>query len=340
MRVDVPDRRLLGAIEGVRRHLLLVDPDRPGPAAEAALAVAAFAAWGFLSQAREIVLSLWTRERTDGSFDEPGAEGALGGAHLWALGELWRTSPDPDLARDLRRGMAAAAEHVHGRGAARRPPVEQAWAGPGMARALPVAGETGDAVGAEALCRPIAWAGGASRADGWGGAIGRVASGGDPTSALAAIAGALGGEEPPTRRGIEVLDALLDQGAPLWSWPARGASGEATAHPLTTSASFLLLVRSLLVEDASDGLRLLPELPGAWLGQPIEVHDAPTSHGLLSFAVRWHGERPALLWQLAHSDGGAHGGARITIPGLDPGWSSTDPAGDALLATFGRSADG
>ena len=40
-------------------------------------------------------------------------------------------------------------------------------------------------------------------------------------------------------------------------------------------------------------------------GVDLEVHDAPTRHGRLSFALRWHGEHPALLWELTPPDGGA-----------------------------------
>jgi hypothetical protein len=52
---------------------------------------------------------------------------------------------------------------------------------------------------------------------------------------------------------------------------------------------------------------------------------------VLSYAVRWHGERPALLWELV----GRHGAAtpvRLTAPGLDRSWSTTAPKGEALLS--------
>ena len=71
-------------------------------------------------------------------------------------------------------------------------------------------------------------------------------------------------------------------------------------------------------------------LPDTWLGQGIEVHDAPTHAGLLSFAVRWHGERPALLWELQPHDGVES--IEMTAPGLDASWSSREPTGEALLA--------
>ncbi len=88
----------------------------------------------------------------------------------------------------------------------------------------------------------------------------------------------------------------------------------------------LLAVRALLVAETGEGgITLLHELPASWRGQPIEVHDAPTRAGKVSFAVRWHGERPALLWT-------APPGVRLRAPGLDPGWSSDETSGEALLA--------
>ena len=90
--------------------------------------------------------------------------------------------------------------------------------------------------------------------------------------------------------------------------------------------TLLLAVRSLLVAETGEGeVTLLHELPASWRGQPIEVHDAPTRAGTVSFAVRWHGARPALLWT-------APPGVRLRAPGLDPDWSSDETSGEALLA--------
>jgi len=74
----------------------------------------------------------------------------------------------------------------------------------------------------------------------------------------------------------------------------------------------------------SAGLALLPAWPESWRGQPVDVRSAPTRRGPVSFSVRWHGDRPALLWE-------APPGARVTAPGLDPTWSSDAASGEVLL---------
>ena len=119
--------------------------------------------------------------------------------------------------------------------------------------------------------------------------------------------------------------ALLASASPTWTW-ATDRSG----HDLAINAALVLAVRELLVADLDDGLALSPVVPDAWLGQGWEVHDLPTASGQLSFAIRWHGERPALLWELEPPDG--IGPVRLTTPALDPVWSSTDTKGEALLA--------
>jgi hypothetical protein len=90
------------------------------------------------------------------------------------------------------------------------------------------------------------------------------------------------------------------------------------------------LARDLLVRETGEGLVLLSLVPDSWLGVGVEVHDAPTAFGLLSFAVRWHGDRPALLWELDPHPGVEV--VRITAPGLDSAWSTAELRGDALLA--------
>ena len=142
--------------------------------------------------------------------------------------------------------------------------------------------------------------------------------------------------EAGDRRALQRLDWLLGAATPTWTWPEAvhprlpgGCMGD--GHHGWAAADLLTFVRNLLVRERLDGgLALASLVPDAWLGQPWEVHGAPTHLGRLSYAVRWHGERPALLWELEPHDGVT--GVRITAPGLDASWSTTDVAGEALLS--------
>lgn len=76
------------------------------------------------------------------------------------------------------------------------------------------------------------------------------------------------------------------------------------------------------------GGALLPfGLPDAWLGQSVEVYGVPTAAGsTVSFALRWHGDRPAVLWEQTGEP------VRLTAPVVDPAWSTVEPSGEGLWA--------
>jgi hypothetical protein len=121
------------------------------------------------------------------------------------------------------------------------------------------------------------------------------------------------------------LAGLLASASPTWTWPDATLS----RLPGEAAADLLSAVRAMLVDEVDAGIALCASLPVDWMGRGIEVHDAPTAYGTLSYAVRWHGARPALLWELvAHDDVGE---VALTAPGLDPTWRTTDRKGDALL---------
>ncbi len=73
---------------------------------------------------------------------------------------------------------------------------------------------------------------------------------------------------------------------------------------------------------------LLPcGLPSRWFGTNFEVHGIPTGPGsTVSFALRWHGERPAVLWEQQGEQ------VDLSAPSIDPGWSTDDRAGEVLWA--------
>ena len=115
---------------------------------------------------------------------------------------------------------------------------------------------------------------------------------------------------------------------------ARGDDRAATdaaslAGPVADPEGPLWDLARRLARPVDGGLALLGEVPESWYGQPVEVHGLPTIHGTLSYGLRWHGERPALLWEFEPHDDGP---VRLTVPGLDPAFSTTEPTGEALLA--------
>ena len=148
---------------------------------------------------------------------------------------------------------------------------------------------------------------------------------------------------PAPARAFERLEALASVASPTLNWPTfmdpqllTGTNGE--GHDLKVGGLFLRTLLRLLV-DAPEGpavmtrpgLRLAGHWPEAWLGQPVEIHDVPARLGTVSWAVRWHGDRPALLWDVvAHDPAGPV--PHVTAPGLDPSFAATGWHGEAMLA--------
>lgn len=106
-----------------------------------------------------------------------------------------------------------------------------------------------------------------------------------------------------------------------------GPTSWADATAIVDDAEFLVAVRRLLVDDRPGTgvpVALASDFPDAWRGQSVEVRNAPVSEGVVSYALRWHGARPALLWD-------APDGVAVRVPGLDPEWTSGPARGEALL---------
>jgi hypothetical protein len=68
--------------------------------------------------------------------------------------------------------------------------------------------------------------------------------------------------------------------------------------------------------------------PTEWLGQSIEVHGVPTGpSSSVSLAVRWHGSRPAVLWEQSGAP------VELTAPVAAPDWATSAATGEALWLT-------
>ncbi len=89
-----------------------------------------------------------------------------------------------------------------------------------------------------------------------------------------------------------------------------------------------ILARLIADPWSPSSAELLPGFPADWQGRDLEVAGLHSACGVLSFALRWHGERPALLWERL----GGPDEATLTIGALDPHWSTSLRSGEALLA--------
>jgi hypothetical protein len=106
---------------------------------------------------------------------------------------------------------------------------------------------------------------------------------------------------------------------PATAWSrARDALGAGAA------AVALNALREVVALDQPGGVDLFPGFPAEWRGRAVTVHAVPVRDALVSAALRWHGERPALLWESS---------SRLTVrcSALDARFTATGCAGDALL---------
>jgi hypothetical protein len=130
---------------------------------------------------------------------------------------------------------------------------------------------------------------------------------------------------PPSAEAFVALEdwAFDDEAAAMW--PQLGMHARHAARRRKVGTGVLGEMRDALVRDRGADVDLLPGFRDEWLGEHLAVHDAPLRRGPLSFAVRWHGARPALLWE-------APPGSVLRAPAIDPSWTSATAVGETLLA--------
>lgn len=105
---------------------------------------------------------------------------------------------------------------------------------------------------------------------------------------------------------------------------ARIAAGRA---PMTVPSEALGIRAVAAVERRlAAGPVLVPDgIPDGWRGAGIEAHSLPIGpSSTLSFALRWHGEHPAILWEVVGEP------VELSAPAIDPTWRTRAPSGEAL----------
>ena len=170
----------------------------------------------------------------------------------------------------------------------------------------------------------------------WAGPLAEAAAAGgclDPIT-LEQVAAALEAEEPYAARDARRLLATTTS---TGSIPPAVSSVDGLAEAVRDSLAFggdgvagVEALLDCLVVESADHLAVLPAPPEAWNRAPVDAGSLVTRHGALSFSVRWHGARPALLWEMQAARGQESSGTTVRC-GLDQSWQSEAPTGEVLL---------
>jgi hypothetical protein len=101
--------------------------------------------------------------------------------------------------------------------------------------------------------------------------------------------------------------------------------GRPELPPPQAAPEGVFLVPWLESQFAVGGALLPMGMPATWHGESIEAHGIPTgASSSISLALRWHGTRPAVLWEQSGEP------MELTAPALAPAWSSRERSGEVL----------
>lgn len=330
--VELPDERVTRVLGAARRHVLLGSaspldatfwrgvPDWVPPTAAVALD-----GWGHHTEARELLLAV---TGVDDLAAHATRTGTAAGALLWAWAEVLERRPDAELLDALAGWLTEAAIGLtrRRRGFLRRrdPGADAGWRAVGLASA------------ASLLSRADHGTVGPDLVDALPDLITELPP--DSTSIALALGGRrLGGDGRPS-----VVAALADRLGTEASLPSLAASSSATGalggpgrgHDPVASVLYLIATRRAVVDepDGSGGpIAIVPGVPPEWFGAPMEARAVPVAGGSVAFGLRWHGDRPAVLWDIDTAVP-----TSVCAPSLDIEWSDDRARAEALLgATAG-----
>ena len=328
-RFDLPERQAEEAIDAARSHLLVHvagdDPLRwPGVAVdglERSELTLALDEQGLAAEAERLLVSSTDLQNADGSFDGQRLDATA--SWLVAVERHASLTADAAFGQAMVERVASAAHWLskRQRGSRLRP-----------SRAFFGIGEGPDWLAVED--RPAYDARWTARA--YRSAIGLLDAAGQPDAALAIGRHLAALTEEMSRRsfalegpgdGALIPNAILRvrndllEGEPLWTWRS-----ETDSHDPAQTAAFLRRVRAIVVDDSGVTIDVLPGFDEEWLGQPVAVLRLPTIGGALSIALRWHGARPALLWEMEGDRS-----FTMTCSSIDASWSTSEQRGEVLL---------
>ena len=126
----------------------------------------------------------------------------------------------------------------------------------------------------------------------------------------------------------EPLVALRSQAGSSWRW-ARDGCGDSPHARAQLALALVAWCRTQRVDNGVLTIDLLPGMRPEWYGQSLSFSRLPVAGARLSCALRWHGARPALLWEF---EGEVPAGCRLTCARLDTDFETDDSSGEVLLS--------
>lgn len=149
-------------------------------------------------------------------------------------------------------------------------------------------------------------------------------------------------DDPLARRLLNDVPAAMPGVRHRNRGEGTGRPGAGSGFDVVELADLRNVLLASVLADVPGGPALFGLWSSDWNGRPLEVHRIPTAWGRVSAAVRWHGESPALLWDVQPWLGDTDGGSTpvISAPGLSPGWAATGWSGEALLDGWLADSDG
>lgn len=121
---------------------------------------------------------------------------------------------------------------------------------------------------------------------------------------------------------------------PIAQQPLDGPTHHGASSEEPASLDGIVVVPWAEQHGAHRGALLPAGLRAGWSGADFEVHGLPIGPAsTISYAVRWHGPRPAVLWETSGEP------VTLTSPVLAPRWTSAASAGEALWPPVDALAD-
>ena len=331
-RVDLGDPLLDGLVAASQQSLVLGAGDRFLDRAERAVQVTGlFARSGMSEPLGPLARALVDVQRLNGAVrlsDDGDATAALlfAAAPLLAGGaEAWQ---------ELLVGPVAKAVHLLGRGGSPTGAAPSAAGAAALAMVAPSLRAAGQpevaddaASAARRLVEQIERAAPAGAANGT-----KHRHSDDLLDQLVALRARIAAGHASAVAELGELARLGDAGSVADRYDVDGVPNGALGHDPGAVAARASAVLDLAVRDDPAGPALLVAWPQEWWGRPLEAHGVRTRHGSVSFGLRWHGKRPAILWEIVPGPGVQVDAAPVlTAPGLDPTWRGEGWTGEALL---------